>query len=238
MIASVNAIAMLASARYSHFSRPLRRSLLQPLDRPLRKLRRGIEDPLRVLDQVGVPVGELGHDRRRALWRIQDLVQPAFALAQLIERGAMDLLQRQQRQLLRRLQELVAHAPVVFEQRRVFQDDLLPGEPFEVRRLLEQQAALASRLRCLQHLLAALRGEAIERQHQFRQRVHERQADEEKAQQDELEERARVVHENLSPDIIGRIMAPPSPGRRPHRAASRTRRVSAAAARARFRSLS
>ena len=170
---------------------------------------------MRVLHEIGVAVGELGHDLRRAQRRTQELVQPVLALAQLLERDNVGLLERQQRKLLRGLQKLLAHAAIVLEQRGVLENDLLPREPFECGRLLEEKAARAPRLRRLQHLLAALRGEPVERQHQLSQRVHERQADEQKAQQNELEERARVVHENLDPVILGRIMAPPSPGRRP-----------------------
>ncbi len=78
------------------FLASLRRGLLQALDRTLRKLRRGIEHPLRILDQIGVAVGELGHDLRRALRRIQELVQPVLALAQLVKRHHVGLIERKQ----------------------------------------------------------------------------------------------------------------------------------------------
>ena len=64
----------------------------------------------------------------------------------------------------------------------------------EFRRLLEQQAARLPGLRRLQDFLPALRRQAIELEHEFRQRIDQRQAHQEKAQQDELEERAWVIH--------------------------------------------
>ena len=71
---------------------------------------------------------------------------------------------------------------------------MLARDALERRRLLVQQAARAPRLRGLQHFLPALRFEPVERQDQLGERVDERQADEQEAEQDELEERARVVH--------------------------------------------
>ena len=173
---------------------PLRRGLLQPLDGALRELRRRVQHALRVLDQHRVAVGEVRHLLRRPLRRVERRVQLRFPRAQALEHGHLRTLEGQQRERPGRLQEVLAHAPVVLEQRRVLEDDLLAREPLERGRLLEQQPARAPGLRRLQHLLAALRGEPVQRQDELAQRVEQRQAHEQEAQQDELEERARVIH--------------------------------------------
>ena len=71
---------------------------------------------------------------------------------------------------------------------------MLARDALERRRLLVQQPARAPRLRGLQHFLPSLRFEPVERKDQLGERVDERQADQQEAEQDELEERARVVH--------------------------------------------
>ena len=55
-------------------------------------------------------------------------------------------------------------------------------------------ARRARRGRRLQHFLAALRREPVERQDQLGERIQQRQAHQQEAEQDELEERARVIH--------------------------------------------
>ena len=68
------------------------------------------------------------------------------------------------------------------------EDQVLADKALERRRLLVELAAGAPRLRSLQHSLLALRRQAIEADNQFDQRVEQRQADQQEAEQDELEE--------------------------------------------------
>jgi ABC-type phosphate transport system auxiliary subunit len=121
-------------------------------------------------------------------------VQPAFTVGELLEHCLSTGLERKRAELLRRQAELLAQPPVLVKQRRVFENQLLPRDALERRRLLVKLATRASRLRGLQHFLPALRFEPVERKNQLRERVDERQADEQEAEQDELEERARVIH--------------------------------------------
>ena len=122
-------------------------------------------------------------------------MEPPLGLGERRELGRVGGLERQRGELARGRAELLPHAVVVVDQRAVVEDELLAHDPLERRRLLEQQARGARGLRGLQHLLAALRREAVEREDELRERVEQRQADEQEAHQDELEERARVVHE-------------------------------------------
>ena len=71
---------------------------------------------------------------------------------------------------------------------------MLPHDALERSRLLEQLPARASRLRRLLHRLATLRLQLVERQDQLAQRVEQRQAHQQEAQQDEFEERTGVIH--------------------------------------------
>ena len=95
----------------------------------------------------------------------------------------------------RRGAELLAEAAVVVEQRVVFEDQVLAHDALERHRLLEQLTARSPGLRRLLHRLAPLRLQLVERQDQLAQRVDERQAHQEEAQQDEFEKGTGVVHE-------------------------------------------
>ena len=64
--------------------------------------------------------------------------------------------------------------------------------------MLVELPARAPRLRRLLHRLLRLRLQPIERQDQFGERIDQRQAHQKEAQQNELEERARVVHALLA----------------------------------------
>ncbi len=121
-------------------------------------------------------------------------MQPALAVSEFVEPGLHRRLERQRRELPRRLPELLAQLAVFVEQRGIIENQVLARDALERRRLLVQEPAGASCLRGLQHLLAALRLEPVERQDHLGERVNERQADEQEAEQDEFEERARVVH--------------------------------------------
>ena len=127
------------------FLAPLRGRFLQALDRALREFVGGVQRALRALDELRIAVGQRGDRGGRALRGRQQPVQCALALAQLVERLELRLFERQQRELRQRLLELLPHPRVVFEQRRVLEDDFLAREPLERGRLLEQQAARASR---------------------------------------------------------------------------------------------
>jgi len=115
-------------------------------------------------------------------------VQTALAIGELLEACELSRFERERGELLRRLAELVTHARVILEQRRVLEDQLLTGDALERGRLLEELPAHASRSGGLQHLFAALRCESIEREDGLRERVDQRQAHQQKAEQDELEE--------------------------------------------------
>ena len=122
-------------------------------------------------------------------------MQPALAVGQRVERRERLGLERQQRELPGGGPEFLADAAVVVEQRVVVEDQMLAHDALERHRLLEQLAARAPGLRRLLHRLAPLRLQLVERQDQLAQRVDERQAHQQEAQQDELEEGAGVVHE-------------------------------------------
>ena len=139
-------------------------------------------------------LGEVGRDVGAAPGYGQQLVQATLAVGKLLERRLRAGLERQRGELSRRLAKFLAQARVFIEQCVVLEDQLLARDALERRRLLVEQPARAAGLRRLQHFLASLRFEAIERQDQFGERVDERQADEQEAEQDELEERARVIH--------------------------------------------
>ena len=141
-----------------------------------------------------VAVGEPGLRLRRTLRRAQQRVQARLAVAERVERRELVFRQRQQRELPRRRAELLPYAAVVVEQRAVLENQVLADDALERRRLLEQLAARAPRLRSLLDRLLSLLLQPIERDDQLDQRVDERQADEQEAQQDELEEGAGVIH--------------------------------------------
>src|SRR6185437_12560526 len=103
--------------------------------------------------------------------------------------------QRQERELSSGRAKFLSDARVVVEQRAVVENQILADDPLERHRLLEKLTARAPGLRCLLHGFASLRLQLIERQNQLAERVDERQGHQQEAQQDELEERAGVIHE-------------------------------------------
>ena len=121
-------------------------------------------------------------------------MQPALAVGQRVERRQRLDAERQQRELRRRRAELLPDAIVVVEQRAVVEDQVLPHDALERSRLLEELPARAPRLRRLLHRLAALRLQLVERQDELAQRIEQRQAHQQEAQQDEFEEGTGVIH--------------------------------------------
>ena len=135
----------------------LRRDLLQPLDRALGELVGRREHRLRAIGEPRVAVGELRLRIGRTLRHRQELVQPALAVGQRIERRERLGAERQQCELRGRRAEFLPHAIVVVEQCAVVENEMLPHDALERSRLLEELAARAPRLRRLLHRFAALR---------------------------------------------------------------------------------
>ncbi|HVH17396.1 MAG TPA: hypothetical protein VNF72_03770 [Myxococcota bacterium] len=132
-----------------------------------------------------------------------------LAVEELLQRLVFGGLEREPGELRAGGAELLAHATVVVEERGIVEDELLAHDALERGRLLEQEAAGACRLRRGEHLLAALRGQAVDREQKLGERVQERQAHQQERQQNELEERARVIHGETPAAIIRAIMTPP-----------------------------
>jgi hypothetical protein len=130
-------------------------------------------------------------------------VQPALAIGEFFERALRTGLERKGCELARRLPELDAQPCILVEQRTVVENHVLARNTLQCRRLLIQEAARPPCLGGLEHLLAPLRFEPVERQDQLGERVNERQADEQEAEQDELEEGARVVHAEAETPLAG-----------------------------------
>ena len=149
----------------------LGRDVLQPLDGAFGQLIRSGEHRLRAVRETGVAIRELRLRVRRPLRHRQQLVEPALAVGQRIERRQRLGAERQQRELRRGRPEFLTHAIVVVEQRAVVENEVLADDALERSRLLEQLAARAPRLRGLLHGLAALRLQLIERQDQLAERV-------------------------------------------------------------------
>ena len=178
--------AAVASARYSHFWRPcVAVSCSRSIARSVSWLRRG-EHRLRAVGKPRVAVGELRRSIRRALRHRQQLVQPALAVGRALRARRGSALERKQRELARRLPELLPQARVIVEQRAVVENQMLAHEALERRRLLEELPAGASCLRRLLHRLLALRLEPVERKDELAQRIKQRQAHQQEAEQDEL----------------------------------------------------
>ncbi len=121
--------------------------------------------------------------------------EPGFGVGQFAELGQLRAFQRQLLQLLRGLVKILAQTCVIVDQLRIVENEMLADESLQRRCLLVELPARAPRLSCLQHRLLALRPEAIEADDQLDQRVEQREADEQEAEQDELEEGTGVVHE-------------------------------------------
>ena len=122
-------------------------------------------------------------------------MQPALAVGQRVERRQRLGAERQQRELRRRRPEFLAHAIVVVEQRAVVENQMLAHDALERPRLLEELPARAPRLRRLLHRFASLRLQLVERQDELAQRIEQRQAHQQEAEQDEFEEGTGVIHE-------------------------------------------
>ena len=172
----------------------LRRDLLQPQNRAIGQVVGRRHRELRGLDELRVSAGELrlrvgGVKRRR-----QQPVEAGLVVGETLERRQLVVGERQRRELLSRLQELLPYAPVIVEQRAVLQDQVLADDPLQRRRLLDELPAGAPGLRRLLHGLLALRLQLVERQDELRQRVDQRQADQQEPEQDELEKRSGVIH--------------------------------------------
>jgi hypothetical protein len=90
-------------------------------------------------------------------------------------------------QLLRGLPKILAQASVIVDQLGVIENEVLPDETLQRRRLLVELPARTPCLRSLQHRLLALGSEAVEADDQLNQRVQQREADEQETEQDELE---------------------------------------------------
>ncbi len=138
-----------------------------------------------------------------------------YLLVALGPHGPLGRLERQRCELRPGIVELLAQPAVIVDQRRVVEDQLLAHDALERGCLFEQQPAGARGLRRLQHFLAALRCEPVDGQQELGERVQERQAHQQERQQDELEERARVIHVEPSAAIIDQIMTPPCRAARP-----------------------
>mgnify|MGYP005818362943 CR=1 FL=1 len=182
-----------ASASHSQVSRA-RRRVLEPLDRALRQLRGRAHERLRAVDQRRESLGQLGRALRARLGAGEALRERALGVEQPVQRLALRRFERERRELRAGRAEILPDLAVVVEQRGIVEDDLLAHDPLERRRLLEEEPARARGLRGLQHFLAALRRESIDRQQQLRERVKQRQAHQQERQQDELEEGSRVIH--------------------------------------------
>ena len=174
---------------------PLRRDFLQPLDRALGQLVRRGEHRLRAIGKPRVTVGELRLRVGRSLRHRQELVEPALAVGQRIERRQRFGAERQQRKLCGRRPEFLPDAIVVVEQCAVVENEMLAHDALERSRLLEELAARSPRLRRLLHRFATLRLELVERKDELAQRIEQRQAYQQEAEQDELEEGTGVIHE-------------------------------------------
>ena len=122
------------------------------------------------------------------------MIETILLVGEVIERRDLRRFQRQRRELPRRDAEIFTHVRVIFEQQVVFENEVLARNALERRRLFEHQTARPPRLGRLQHFRAGLRRQAVERQDQFGECVDQRQADQQEAQQDELEERTGVIH--------------------------------------------
>ena len=146
----------------------------------------------------------------RTLRHRQELVQPALAVGQRIERRQrLPTPSGSNASWSGRRPELLPNAIVVVEQGAVVENQVLPDDALERPRLLEELAARASRLGRLLHRLATLRLQLIEREDELAQRVEQRQAHQQEAEQDELEEGTGVIHGRRRPIICGNYDTPP-----------------------------
>ena len=118
---------------------------------------------------------------------VEQRVKAALVVGQFLELSELRTVQGKLLQLLRGLTKILAQARVVFDELRIVENQVLPNDTLERGRLLIELTARAPGLRCLQYRLLALRSETVEAHDQLDQRVEQRQADEKKPEQDELE---------------------------------------------------
>ena len=130
----------------------LRRGLLQPLDRALRQLVGRGEHRLRAVDELRVAVGELRLRVRRAAASSSSLCS-RLSLSASSSSAAAARPSGSSASWRAVCAEFLAHAGVVVEQRAVLEDQVLAHDALQRRRLLEQLAARAPRLRRLLHRL-------------------------------------------------------------------------------------
>ena len=119
---------------------------------------------------------------------LQQREQTAFAVGESFELLQLRAVERQLRELLRCLPKIEAQARVVVDQLRILENQMLTHQSFERCRLFVELSAGVAGFRRLQYRLLALRSETIETDDQLDQRVEQGQADQQEAEQDELEE--------------------------------------------------
>ena len=90
-------------------------------------------------------------------------------------------------ELLRGLPEILTQAPVVLDELRIVENQMLADDALEGGCLLVELPAGAPGLRGLEHRLLALRAQSIEADDELDEGVEQRQADEEKPEENELE---------------------------------------------------
>ena len=143
---------------------------------------------LRALGNVGVTFGQ----RRLGIgWPtrgLQQREQTAFAVGESFELLQLSAVERQLRQLLRGLPKIEPQARVIVDQLWIVENQMLTHQAFERCRLFVELPAGVAGLRRLQYRLLALRSQTIEADDQLDQRVEQGQADQQEAEQDELEE--------------------------------------------------
>ena len=143
---------------------------------------------LRALGDVGIAFGQ---GRRGIGWPMRGLQQreqTAFAVGESFELLQLRAVEWQLRELLRGLPKIEPQARVVVDQLRIFENQMLTHQALERCRLFVELSAGVAGLRRLQYRLLALRSQAIETDDQLDQRVEQGQADQQEAEQDELEE--------------------------------------------------
>src|SRR5207248_7492581 len=163
-----------------------RGGLLQAFDLPLRERAARSEHRLRTFGQRGITLRELASRARRALWRLELRIEPAFVVGELLELRELCAIERELLELLRCLAKVLAQPRVILDKLRVVEDQMLAHDALQSRRLLVELATRSSGLGGLHDRLLALGAEAIEAHDQLDQRVQQRQADEKKTEENEL----------------------------------------------------
>jgi hypothetical protein len=86
------------------------------------------------------------------------------------------------------LPEILPQAPVIVDQLRIVEDQLLAHQALERRRLLIELTAGTAGLGCLKYCLLTLRPQSVEADDQFDQRIEQGQTYQQEAEQNEFEE--------------------------------------------------